>query len=60
MAPQRDWFEKDFYEVLGVSEKADQKEITRAYRKLARENHPDTNAGDPAAEERFKDISAAY
>jgi molecular chaperone DnaJ len=60
LAPQRDWFEKDFYGVLGVSEKADQKEITRAYRKLARENHPDTNSGDPAAEERFKDISSAY
>jgi len=60
MAPQREWFEKDYYQVLGVSEGADQKEITRAYRKLARENHPDTNAGDEAAEERFKDISAAY
>jgi molecular chaperone DnaJ len=60
VAPQRDWFEKDFYKVLGVGEKADQKEITRAYRKLARENHPDTNAGDPAAEERFKEISSAY
>jgi len=60
VAPQRDWFEKDFYKVLGVSEKADQKEITRAYRKLARENHPDTNAGDEAAEERFKEISSAY
>jgi molecular chaperone DnaJ len=60
VAPQRDWFEKDFYKVLGVGEKADQKEITRAYRKLARENHPDTNQGDEAAEERFKEISAAY
>jgi molecular chaperone DnaJ len=60
VAPQRDWFEKDFYKVLGVSDTADQKEITRAYRKLARENHPDTNAGDPAAEERFKEISSAY
>lgn len=60
MAPQRDWLEKDFYEVLGVGEKADQKEITRAYRKLAREYHPDANPGDEAAEERFKDISAAY
>jgi molecular chaperone DnaJ len=60
MAPQREWFEKDYYKVLGVAEDADQKAITRAYRKLARENHPDTNAGDEKAEERFKEISAAY
>jgi molecular chaperone DnaJ len=60
MAAQREWFEKDYYKVLGVSETADAKEITRAYRKLARQNHPDTNPGDRAAEERFKEISAAY
>ena len=60
MAPQREWFEKDFYKVLGVDEKATQKDITRAYRKLARQFHPDTNKGDVAAEERFKEISAAY
>lgn len=60
MAPQREWFEKNYYEVLGVSETADAKEITKAYRKLARENHPDANPGDAAAEERFKEISAAY
>jgi molecular chaperone DnaJ len=60
MAPQREWFEKDYYRVLGVAETADAKEITRAYRKLARENHPDANPGDAAAEERFKEISAAY
>ncbi len=60
MAPQREWFEKDYYKVLGVSETADAKEITRAYRKLARENHPDAKPGDAAAEERFKEISAAY
>jgi molecular chaperone DnaJ len=60
MAPQREWFEKDYYQVLGVADTADAKEITKAYRKLARENHPDANPGDPAAEERFKEISAAY
>jgi molecular chaperone DnaJ len=57
---QREWFEKDYYSTLGVSSEASQKEITKAYRKLARENHPDANKGDAAAEERFKEISAAY
>jgi molecular chaperone DnaJ len=60
MAPQRDWFEQDFYRVLGVAEDASAKEITKAYRKLARESHPDKHPGDAAAEERFKEISAAY
>ena len=60
MAPQQEWFEKDYYKVLGVPDDADQKEITKAYRKLARENHPDANPGDTAAEERFKEVSAAY
>ena len=60
MAPQREWFEKDYYKVLGVADSATAKEVTRAYRQLARENHPDAKPGDPAAEERFKEISAAY
>jgi molecular chaperone DnaJ len=57
MAAQREWFEKDYYKVLGVVPTASDKEITRAYRKLAKENHPDTN---PGSEEHFKEISAAY
>jgi molecular chaperone DnaJ len=60
MAPQREWFEKDYYKVLGVAETASAKEITKAYRKLARTHHPDANQSDPSAEERFKEISAAY
>jgi molecular chaperone DnaJ len=60
MAPQREWFEKDYYRVLGVSDTASAKEIKSAYRKLSRQYHPDANSGDAAAEERFKEISAAY
>ncbi len=57
MAPQREWFEKDYYKTLGVSSTATAKEITSAYRKLAKKHHPDTN---PGGEETFKEISAAY
>jgi len=57
---QREWYEKDYYKVLGISDSASQKEITKAYRKLARQYHPDANPDDRAAEERFKEISAAY
>lgn len=57
---EREWFEKDYYKVLGVSSTATAKEITSAYRKLARELHPDANPGDKAAEDRFKDVTAAY
>ncbi len=60
MAPQREWFEKDYYRVLGVSDTSTQKDIKSAYRKLSRQYHPDTNSGDKAAEERFKEVSAAY
>ncbi|HEY1329993.1 MAG TPA: molecular chaperone DnaJ [Actinomycetota bacterium] len=57
---RREWFEKDYYQVLGVPKNASAPDIKKAYRKLAQKNHPDANAGDKAAEERFKEISAAY
>jgi molecular chaperone DnaJ len=60
MAPQREWFEKDYYRVLGVSDTASQKDIRSAFRKLSRQYHPDANPDDTAAEERFKEVSAAY
>ncbi len=58
MASQ-DWFEKDFYAILGVPQDADAAAVKKAYRKLARKHHPDQNAGDAAAEQRFKDIGEA-
>jgi molecular chaperone DnaJ len=60
MAPQREWFEKDYYRVLGVSDTASQKDIRSAFRKLSRQYHPDANPDDKAAEERFKEVSTAY
>ena len=60
MTAQREWFEKDYYKTLGVEQGATAKEITKAYRKLARDLHPDKNPGDAVAEERFKDVAAAY
>jgi molecular chaperone DnaJ len=57
MPAQREWFETDYYKVLGVAQGANEKEITRAYRKLAKQYHPDAN---PGSEDRFKEISAAY
>ncbi|MFF5635529.1 molecular chaperone DnaJ [Streptomyces sp. NPDC012825] len=55
----KDFVEKDYYKVLGVPKDATEAEIKKAYRKLARENHPDANKGDTRAEERFKEISEA-
>src|SRR5262245_64425180 len=59
MSISRDLFEKDLYKVLGVPKDATEAEIKKAYRKLAREFHPDANKGDAKAEERFKEISEA-
>ncbi len=55
----KDWLEKDYYKILGVSKDAKPEEIKKAFRKLARENHPDQHPGDKAAETRFKDVSEA-
>ncbi len=57
MAPQPEWFDHDYYKALGVAQGASEKDITKAYRKLAKENHPDHN---PGREDRFKEINAAY
>lgn len=60
MAPQREWLEKDYYAVLGLSKDASAEEIKKAYRKLARESHPDAHRDDPDAERRFKEVGEAY
>jgi molecular chaperone DnaJ len=59
MASQ-DWFDKDFYAVLGVGKDVSDADLKKTYRKLARQHHPDSNAGDAQAEARFKEISEAY
>ncbi len=56
----QDWAEKDFYAVLGIPHDADAAEVKKAYRKKARTLHPDANPGDPAAEQRFKEVGEAY
>ena len=56
----RDWFDKDYYAVLGVPKDASAGDIAKAYRKLAREFHPDVKPGDTASEARFKEASEAY
>jgi molecular chaperone DnaJ len=57
---QREWFEKDYYAVLGVPQSATEKDLSRTFKKLAKQYHPDANPGNTEAEERFKEISAAY
>lgn len=51
---------RDYYDILGVDKDADQDEVRRAFRRLARKHHPDLNPNDPEAEERFKEINEAY
>ena len=56
----QDWFNKDFYAILGVPKNASEADIKKAYRKAAKDNHPDRHPGDTAAEKRFKEMGEAY
>ena len=56
----RDWVEKDYYKTLGVPKDAKPDQIKKAFRKIARENHPDQHPGDKSAEQRFKEASEAH
>jgi len=56
----KDFLEKDYYKTLGVPKDAKADEIKKAYRKLARQFHPDANKGETAAEDKFKEVSEAY
>jgi len=58
--PEREWADKDYYAVLGVAKTAPEAEVKKAYRKLAQKYHPDANPNDTSAEEKFKEVSAAY
>lgn len=60
MAPQREWLEKDYYAVLGVDADASADQIKKAYRKLARQYHPDSQPDDASAENKFKELGEAY
>jgi len=56
----QDWFNKDFYKILGIPKGASEAEVKKAYRKAAKDNHPDRHPGDAAAEKRFKEMGEAY
>jgi molecular chaperone DnaJ len=59
-AIRREWLEKDYYQVLGVDRSISERDLKKAYRKLAQQYHPDNNPGDEAAEQRFRDVTEAY
>ena len=56
----RDWLDKNFYATLGVPQNATKEEIKKAYKKLARDNHPDLNPDNPEADRKFKEVSEAH